>query len=376
MYDCIIVGAGPAGSTSAYHLAKKGHSVLVLEKAKLPRYKPCGGGVSPVIQQWFDFDFSPAISLKSHTVYCTWEHTSAIAIDMGNNPIWMVRRDVFDYFLAQQAVKQGAELRDETEVTAIEFKTDKWIVKTPQGEFMGRYLIGADGSKGSMAKWLGFGKQKKSVVGALEVEIPCHNHTQQETYFEFGLVQHGYGWNFPKADGFSLGAGGFAKQRKAQSFHKIIAHYATFFDVSLDNACEYGHPIALWDGNQKLHTENAILAGEAACVVDPFTAEGIRPSIFSGLKASEAIHNALSGDINALAKYSEVMVQEWGKEMIWAQRLAQIFYRFPRLSYDVGVKHPSGGATMLKVFAGELSYSQVAQRGINLLTKSWLGKGK
>ncbi|WP_309738207.1 FAD-dependent oxidoreductase, partial [Chamaesiphon sp. OTE_20_metabat_361] len=47
MFDCIIVGAGPAGGSAAYHLAKQGRSVLVLEKDALPRYKPCGGGVSP-----------------------------------------------------------------------------------------------------------------------------------------------------------------------------------------------------------------------------------------------------------------------------------------------------------------------------------------
>jgi flavin-dependent dehydrogenase len=47
VYDCVIVGAGPAGGAAAYHLAKRGRSVLVLEKDPLPRYKPCGGGVSP-----------------------------------------------------------------------------------------------------------------------------------------------------------------------------------------------------------------------------------------------------------------------------------------------------------------------------------------
>ena len=65
MYDCIIVGSGPAGGTAAYHLAKKGHSILILDKADLPRYKPCGGGVSSVIQEWFDFDFTPAVFFKN-----------------------------------------------------------------------------------------------------------------------------------------------------------------------------------------------------------------------------------------------------------------------------------------------------------------------
>ena len=79
MYDCIVVGAGPAGATSAYHLAKKGYAVLLLEKASLPRYKPCGGGVSPIVQEWFDFDFSPAISVKSNRVLCTWENEDVVS---------------------------------------------------------------------------------------------------------------------------------------------------------------------------------------------------------------------------------------------------------------------------------------------------------
>lgn len=182
-------------------------------------------------------------------------------------------------------------------------------------------------------------------------------------------MQHGYAWNFPKSDGYSIGAGVFSQQRKAQNYHTIIGNYASLFNLTLDDATEHGHPIALWNGNQKLHTDNAILVGEAACVVDPFTAEGIRPSIFSGLKASEAIHNALAGDINALEKYSEIMRQEWGKEMIWAQRLSQVFYRFPRLGYQVMEKHPSSVNTMTKIFSGQLNYSQVGQKGINLLSK-------
>lgn len=369
IFDCIIVGSGPAGGTAAYHLTKKGHSVLVLEKAKLPRYKPCGGGVSPVIQDWFDFDFSPAISLKTNQVYYTWEKEKPVQVELKVNPIWMVRREIFDHFIVQQAQKQGAQVKDNTTVTGIEFQSDRWLVKSAQETFSGRYLIGADGAKGVTSKWLGFKKPKKVVAGALELEVAIPNQTDINTYFEFGLVNNGYAWNFPKADGYSIGAGAFWKQRKAQNFKKILLDYATMFNVSLDNAIECGHPISLWDGNQKLHTQNAVLAGEAACVIDPLTAEGIRPSIFSGLKASEAIDNALSGDINALEKYTETMAEEWGKEMMWAQKIAQFFYRFPKMSYDIGVQRPSATSAMSRIFCGELSYSDVAIKGISVLKR-------
>ena len=93
MFDCIIVGAGPAGGAAAYHLAKRGRSVLVVEKESLPRYKPCGGGVSPAIAEWFDFDFSPAISLKVNAIRYTWNMEDPVDIKLNKlEPIWMVRR--------------------------------------------------------------------------------------------------------------------------------------------------------------------------------------------------------------------------------------------------------------------------------------------
>jgi len=367
-FDCIVIGAGPAGASAAYHLAKRGRSVLMLEKQTLPRYKPCSGGVSPAIAQWFDFDFTPAIDFKVENIRYTWKMGDPVQAKLKTpEPMWMVRRDVFDHYLVQQAQNQGAELRDNTEATGIEFKSDHWQVNTANGPIAGRYLIAADGAKGPTRKWLGF-KEAKQRIGA-SLEAPLSNVDPANVHFEFGLVKNGYIWNFPKANGYSLGIATF-RGGEPSDLQPLLSEYATKFGMDLASSQKFIHPLCLWDGNQKLHTQNALLAGETACVVDPFTAEGIRPSIFTGVKSAEAIDQALAGNANALEAYSQIISDEWGADMAWAQRLAGLFYRVPGIGYKVGVKRPAATERIGQILCGELRYADVANYAIKRLSGS------
>ena len=379
LYDCIIVGAGPAGASAAYHLSRRGHEVLILEKAALPRYKPCGGGVSPQVAEWFDFDFEPVISQKVTRARYTWNLGEAIEIDL-KAPIWMVRRNEFDHYLVQQAQKIGTRLLDQTKATGIEFvsdgQKDRWQVMTSEGEtFEGTYLIAADGGRGPMAKWLGFGDRRASIAGAIEIEPKGAVENSHVVHFEFGLLKNGYVWNFPKKDGYSIGSGVFrTDRRKGRDLVAPMAEYAQGFGIDGEAEPKFGHPVYIWNGNQRLHTQNAVLAGEAACIVDPLTAEGIRPSIFTGIKAAEAVDSAITGDPSALADYTDIIAAEIGREMKLATKLAKAFYAAPYLSYRTIMQQPSATWAMARIFAGELKYADMVQKALRRLSGGLLAK--
>jgi geranylgeranyl reductase family protein len=362
MFDCIIVGAGPAGGSAAYHLAKLGHSIVVLDKDKLPRYKACGGGVSPQVGDWFDFDFSPAISMTMRDIRFTWKLGDPVNITIQTpEPMWMVNRSVFDKFLIDQGIAKGAQLRDGTTVTGAEFKGDHWLVQTDQGPIEGRYLIAADGAKGPMAKLLGFGDRNLRWAGVLEAKTD--SPPEARTFFEFGQAKNACLWSFPKAQGHSISIGQFRGNDKPTIQDQLPA-FAKHLGLSPEQCQIQEHPIVLWNGNPPLHTTQALLAGEAAALLDPLTAEGVRPSMLSGVEAAKAIDAALKGDPEALPRYSATIQAKWGDDMAWAQKLAGVFYRVPGIGYQIGIKRPSAATRMGQILCGELCYGDVATRAL------------
>ena len=369
MFDCIVVGAGPAGASAAYQLAKKNHSVLVIEKAAFPRFKPCGGGVSPAIASWFDFDFTPVIKNTVSQVKYTFKMGDPAEIELQDvTPMWMVQRDEFDNFLMQQAMKQGAELKDNSEVTAIKLEGDTWQVSTSSGDFTAKYLIAADGAKGIVSGLLGFEPQQKVAAASLEVPGTVSDRRKQMAFFDFGSLKNGFMWCFPKADGYSF-SGAFVRDTKGkpQEIHKQLIKYAEKFDLDLTNSKYVEHPLNLWDGDRPLHCQQAVVVGEAAGIVDPLIGEGIRPAMSTGIQAAVAIDRALAGEADALAQYTAAVKQEWGNNLAKAQFLAGLFFKAPKIAYKLGVKRPIAGQLMGKILCGELSYAEIAAKATSKL---------
>jgi geranylgeranyl reductase family protein len=369
MFDCIIVGAGPAGATAGYQLAKQGRSVLVVDRATFPRYKPCGGGVSPAIAKWFDFDFTSVVSNTVTQVKYTWKFDDPVEIELqGVTPMWMVRRDRFDNFLIDRAVERGAKFQDNITVTNVELKNDTWQVQTSNGNFEAKYLIAADGANSTVAESLGFSEQQKVPAASLEVPAEVSERRQNLAYFDFGSLKNGFMWCFPKTDGYSFSAA-FVRDRqgKPEELKQQLTNYANKFGLDLTNSQYTEYRLNLWQENCILHFDRALIAGEAAGVVDPLIGEGIRPAIFTGLQAANSIDKALAGDSNALAEYSEIIQRDWGANLAKAQFLANLFYKAPKIAYKLGVKRPSAGKLMGKIICGELSYSDVADQATKKL---------
>ncbi len=369
-YDVVIIGAGPAGAVCAWALARAGVSVLLLDKAEFPRDKPCGGGVSPQVAQWLPFDFSPAISLRPSRVRFTWKATEdAVDLDLGRDLLWMVRRPVFDQLLLDQARQAGAAFESGNPLQALRREGDRWTLTTELGPRHARFVAAADGALGLGAKLLGLRPATRALAGAIEAESPVPPADPATVHLDFGTVKAGYLWNFPKADGQSCGIGVF-RGKPEGSLDARLDGYLHTFGLRLDQCHRVAHPILLWDGDRPLHTEGALVLGEAAGVVDPLTAEGIRPAIWSGLKAAEALQGALAG--GDLATYSRTLAETWGEDMRWSRRLARAFYAAPDLAWKVAVKHPSGPRIMAQVLMGETTYRATAGRALSKLTFGWM----
>jgi len=110
-----------------------------------------------------------------------------------------------------------------------------------------------------------------------------------------------------------------------------------------------------------------VAVGDAASLCDPFLAEGLRPSLRSGCVAARAMDDWLAGDNLALAGYSQTMRKEWGDSMAWGKRIAQVFYRVPKVGYQLGIKRPTAPKRIAQILSGEMGYGDIAQRVIRRL---------
>ncbi len=367
--DVIVVGAGAAGGAAAFHLAARGRRVILLEAQAPGRSKPCGGGMAASVQRWFPFDLAPTVDQVIRRVRFTWCLQDPVTAELpGAAPFWIVRRSVLDAFLAEQAVEAGCKLRHGCRAERIERCADGlWEVSVPgEGPLRARGVVIADGSASRFAAPLGLGPPRPRFAATVSVEVTADPDPADMARFEFGLVHHGFCWVFPRQGGYSIGVGTFVGQQEADSEAVLSALLPSLGLPEAAGDRRHGQ-LRLWNGHHALHGQGLVAVGDAASLCDPFLAEGLRPSLLSGCEAAAALDRWLDGDGPALEHYSLRMREAWGDSMAWGKRIAQVFYRVPRVGYQLGIKRPTAPQRIAQILSGEMGYGEIAQRVIRRL---------
>jgi len=371
--EVIVVGGGAAGGAAAVHLSGAGRSVLVLDQAPFPRHKPCGGGMAASVQHWFPFALSPVVEAVIQRVRFTWDLEDPVVAELpGSSPFWIVRRSRLDAFLMERAQEAGADFRGGQLVERVWRDGEEWCVQLPDETLRCRALVLADGSGSQLAAPLGLGPRQPRYATTLSVEVDGPVADMETAHFGFGLVPQGFCWAFPRQGGTSIGLGSFLgrggdPQRALQEGEAVLARLLPSLGLPAGAGSRSLGRLRVWDGHHPLHGPGVVVAGDAASLCDPFLAEGLRPALLSGCAAARAIGHWLDGQSEALADYSQEMRHSWGDSMAWGRRIAQVFYRVPRVGYQLGIKRPTAPRRIAQILSGELGYGDIAQRAIRRL---------
>lgn len=310
-YDIIVVGGGPAGSTTAEHAARNGVSVLVLERREIiGEPVMCGEFMPDTSEMKVTFpkvsDMDELFDVPESLISRRMDLFRMIA---PSGRYWDVRfagyttdRDRFDRFLSEKARKAGAEIRTSVRVTGVEGNE----VITEEGRLSAKVVVGADGPLSTVARSLGFPRNKDmypAVTGQAEGDFP------PVMEMHFGSIAPGaYAWVLPKGHGANVGVGFSPKLADG----RLIDHYANFLKRrgltvttrTVGKLVPSNGPIA------RTASESALLVGDAAGHVMAVNGGGIPIAMICGRIAGRAAASHVR-DGTPLKEYE----QEWRRQV-------------------------------------------------------------
>ena len=367
--DVAIIGAGAAGASAAFHLSNKGNSVFILEKNTLDINKSPGEGMSASVQKIFPFNLDSSIEEVINKVSFSWNLKDNILAELpGKSPFWIINRNRLDSLIIKKAIEAGAEPVEQFEVKEVIRNGKNWQLKSKNGaQVLVKAVIIADGSNSKWSKSFNLGpkilRQAKTTIIELKGAGALRERTAR---FEFGLVKFGFAWAFPTREGINVGVGTFIGKDKSNR-KKIIEKFLPNLGFEAYEGEKKERLLNIWNGHYRLHGDGIVVVGDAASLCDPFLAEGLRPALMSGYEAARCIDNWLMNESNDLKEYTQRMKVRWGNSMAWGKKIAQVFYRFPKIGYELGIKRPTAPERIAQILSGDLSYEDIAQRSIKRL---------
>jgi geranylgeranyl reductase family protein len=350
-FDALVIGAGPAGSLTAYHLARARARVLLVEKARFPRDKPCGGGLTYRALRQLPFSVEPVVEDVVSRVECRLQYRRTFV--RGDRPVAvMTQRRRLDSFLVERAVEAGAEFRDGSRVE-VESDTRVRVAGAP---VEAAALIGADGANGVTARTLGLAGEIVHGV-ALEGNLR-YGRVSRRRYggrmvLELAIVPGGYGWVFPKGDHVNFGVGGwdFEGPKLRDHLRRLCEEHGVGVEELTDVR---GHRLPLRRAGALLARGRAALVGDAAGLVDPVSGDGMYEAFFSARLAAAAALDVLEGRSETLDPYHSVVTRALGPVTAagWGAKVA--LDRFPRATFAL-MRLPVTWRALEQIVLGEVS---------------------
>ncbi|WP_405982074.1 geranylgeranyl reductase family protein [Streptomyces sp. NBC_00158] len=344
VWDVVVVGAGPAGASAAYAAASAGRSVLLLEKAELPRYKTCGGGIIGPSRDALPPGFTLPLQDRVHAVTFSLNGRLARTRRSKNMLFGLINRPEFDAALVAEAEKAGATLRTGTAVSRVEQhgaavpdRRTVAVVLADGETVLARAVVGADGSASRIGAHVGV--EMDQVDLGLEAEIPVPETVAEDwkgrVLIDWGPLPGSYGWVFPKGDTLTVGVIS-AKGEGAATKRYLDDFIARLGLAGFEPAVSSGHLTRCRKPDSPLSRGRVLVAGDAAGLLEPWTREGISFALRSGrlagewaVKVSEA-QDAVDARRQAL-NYAFAVKAGLGVEMAVGKRMLTVFESRPGL---------------------------------------------
>ena len=330
-FDVAIVGGGPAGSSCAAFCATAGLHCLVIDREKFPREKVCGDCLNPscwpvlerlaITKNVWDL---PHSKLSSVAFIAIGGREVFLDLPSGPDCEISVKRSLFDDLLLRRARDLGATLHEQTTVTGLN-RTNNWEIETASGQtFHARILVGADGRNSTVAHLCNLLPRPARERVALQAHIPLPRDFGNRIVLQF--LREGYSGQAPVNE-TQLNLCLVGTPPTISTLRKWAERQ---FDLPADQPWRTITPLTR--STVPSAHENLFFIGDAACVVEPFTGEGIYYALRSGELAANTIAKILRGDDRkaVLNEFRRAYVEMY-RGRLWINRLARAAVVRPQL---------------------------------------------
>ncbi|HUL42802.1 MAG TPA: NAD(P)/FAD-dependent oxidoreductase [Bacteroidota bacterium] len=363
MYDVIVIGAGPAGSFCGYHLARAGLHVLIAEKSQFPRNKLCGGGISIKAAQLLDgvISFESIAASPIRGSYLSYQD-SHLTHTGHESPSYSVNRPEFDLAILQAAQRAGCVAIMPAEVVQVQERRSHLTIRTKSGgSFQSRFIVFAEGINGRLHQQVGYHGSRETTM-ALEVDIAPRyvpDGLRRNTLFDFGTIEKGYAWIFPKNGFFNVGAYWHRSPGIESSQLQALETFINRFDWMRGGerlSRVRGYPIPYRIKYPFYHTPRTLLIGDIAGAVENFYGEGIYYGFLTGMYAADALRRAIKYH-SPLHEYSRRIRSKVLTQMRYSRITARGFYSAQRFSYERMVRNK-----LMNSLYADLIHGTITQR--------------